>query len=286
MSDEAVADTGTPVADGEASPATPEAPWYGTGVTSEDDIGWIQNKGYKNVGDLLKATRGLEKHFGVPEDQIIKLPGADNPDGMADVYNRLGRPEEASGYVFDAPEGVPMNDDLVESFRGFAHEKGLSSGQATDLFNWQIEQAASTQAAQAEIDNAKFDTDVIELKNACGTKYDEVVDLADRAAQAMGLDDEKFQDMCKISGPKFVTEMFAKIAGLMSEDNLTEGSGRTGYGQTIEQMVNAKTELLSAIGADPVRLAAYNEAHGPDYLKMQGIYKQLRAQEGLTEQPT
>lgn len=288
MSDEAVTDTGTPAAEGETgAPAeTPaaDAPWYGSDVTSEDDIGWIQNKGYKNVADLLKATRGLEKHFGVPEDQIIKLPGADNPDGMGEVYDKLGRPKEASGYVFDAPEGTQTDDALVESFRGFAHEKGLTSGQATDLFNWQIEQAASAQTAQAEADKAQFDSSVIELKNACGTKYDEVVDLANRAGDALGLDDDKFGAICKVMGPKFVTEMFAKIGGMMSEDKLAEGSGRTGYGQTIEQTVNTKTELLEAIGADPVRLAAYQEGKGPDYLKMQTLYKQLRLQEGLTEQ--
>ncbi len=284
---EPVADTGTPTETTAAAvtpsvePAAPAAHW--SGLTDPSDIGYTENKGWQNTSDVIAEYRDFEKFKGVDKEHLIQLPSADNPDGMGAVWNKLGRPEEASGYVFEPPDGSDINTDLVEAFRGFAHEKGLTASQATEAFNWQVEQAAAAQTAQAEADQIKFDSDVVELKNACGTKYDEVVDMADRAAAALGLEDQVFTEMCKVSGPKVITEMFSKMAKLMSEDTLSQGSGRTGYGQTLEQLISEKDMLLAAIDGDPTRKASYAECKGADYLKMNQLYTQIETQEGLTQ---
>lgn len=288
MSDEPAVE---PVVDAQATDTTVDTgekvPWYGEGITDADDIGWIQNKGYDSVGALLKATRGLEKHFGVPADQIIKMPGADDPDGMRDVWTKMGCPPEPKDYVFDAPEGTELNDGLVDSWRAFAHENGLPSGTATDAFKWYNEQQGLAQTALDEAKETAFQAEVVELKNACGAKYDEVVDLADRAALTLGLSDEEFSNLTATAGVKRVTEMFAKIGGMMSEDNLAEGSSRGGYGQTHEQIVNDQNTLLGDISSDPVRLAAYQNASekhpNTDFTKMQNYYKQIADHEDLTK---
>lgn len=283
---EPVTDTGTPAEPAAAvtspmEPAAPAAHW--SGLTDPSDIGYAENKGWQNASDVIAEYRDYEKFKGVDKEHLLQLPSSDNPDGMGEVWNKLGRPAEASGYVFEPPEGSDINTDLVESFREFAHKKGLTGSQFTDVSGWQVEQATAAQTAQAEADQIKFDADVVELKNACGTKYDEVVDMADRAAAALGLEDQVFTEMCKVSGPKVITEMFSKMAKLMSEDTLSQGSGRTGYGQTLEQLISEKDMLLAATTGDPTRNAAYMECKGADKLKLDQLYAQIAIQEGLTQ---
>ena len=86
-----------------ATPTTPTTPWH-TGVEAEM-LGHWQNKGWKTDDPkevavaATKQARELERHFGVPADQLLKLPKA-NDDAIAwnPVYQRLGMPVEPKDY--------------------------------------------------------------------------------------------------------------------------------------------------------------------------------------------
>src|SRR5512138_734393 len=80
---------------GAAAAAGAAKPWY-DGLDGET-IGHWDNKGWKKddpkalATELTKAWKGLEKHFGAPADQILRLPkDAADDAGWSAVRQGLG----------------------------------------------------------------------------------------------------------------------------------------------------------------------------------------------------
>jgi len=111
---------------------TGATPW---GELSEEQTGYVQNKGWENPAGMLTSYQQLEAHVGVPADQLLKLPSQDaDPKEWDRVWARLGRPENADGYGdFTLPEGVPADDGRTKAFKEFAHSIGLNTKQAGEL---------------------------------------------------------------------------------------------------------------------------------------------------------
>lgn len=74
-------------------------------------------RNFDDVSKLAKSYVHLVKMRGVPEDQLIKLPSDGN---YSEVYNKLGRPEDPSGYEID------ISNDLNKDYAENAHQLGLS----------------------------------------------------------------------------------------------------------------------------------------------------------------
>src|SRR6185369_761088 len=78
----------------------PATPWY-QGKVDAETIGHWDNKGWKKDDPIAvaieasKQARELQRHFGVPADQLLKLP-KDTTDeaGWRAVRQRLGAPGE------------------------------------------------------------------------------------------------------------------------------------------------------------------------------------------------
>jgi hypothetical protein len=91
-----------------APPAPPAPPpsdfdWAANGFAG-DDLGYVQNKGFKNPGDMHKAYRNLEGMLGDPTS-LIKLPKDRTPEAMRkDVWSKLG----ASDKVEDYQKAIPL----------------------------------------------------------------------------------------------------------------------------------------------------------------------------------
>lgn len=272
---------------GDAAPAEPTAPpadstpdWISS--LPDEAKGYIETKGFKDPSDVLNSYQELEKHMGVSEDQLIRLPSKDNPDGtMDEVWNRLGRPEESAGYEFNRPEGVEINEAMETGFREKAHEMGLTGKQAAEAYEWYNEQImGQTEAMQHEAE-AKYNEGVTELKNKWGSNYDKNVDIADRAAEALGVDADVYSSLCRELGVPRVGEMFVKIADTMGEDALTQSSGRTGWGQSSDAINHEIKAIQEAVKGDPVRWEAFQQGVGEDYMRREQLYKQLESQGGL-----
>ena len=77
-------------------------PW--TAGLDADTAGYVQNKGWGTVPDVVTSYRNLEKLLGVPKDQIIQLPKAEDKEAWGQVFNRLGRPEDPKNYEFGLPK--------------------------------------------------------------------------------------------------------------------------------------------------------------------------------------
>lgn len=128
---------------------------------------------YKSLEDFTKAKLNLDKHFGVPEDQLVRLPKADDADAMAALYAKLGRPEKADGYKLPGAEGLPaLAPEIEAKARETFHKLGLSTQQAEALWTLQNEVALQTQKDAADALEAQNAAAVGELQKAWGQQYD------------------------------------------------------------------------------------------------------------------
>jgi len=99
----------------------------------------------------IKDVEGLAKSYVHAQ----KLVGADKipvPNKFATekdwdaVYQKLGRPEDASGYKYDLPEDQTIDETALKNFSDQAHKLGLLPGQANGMVKFYNEmQAASLQ---------------------------------------------------------------------------------------------------------------------------------------------
>jgi hypothetical protein len=145
----------------ESSPATAAPPSFqvdveafsaaapeGYDVNSATDI-LTRHKG--DVFSLVKQTAELEKSFS----SRMSVPDPSNPEKMADVFNKMGRPADAAGYAWD--DGIKFTDDAAKDhLSAFMHETGLSNIQANAILKKQLE--INTQA------DAQFHQDLTDGK--------------------------------------------------------------------------------------------------------------------------
>jgi hypothetical protein len=259
------------------------APWYGEGF-DDDTVGYIQNKGWEGVGDIVESQRNLEKLMGGPRENLLKLPGADDPDRDAkigDIYQKLGRPEKPDDYHFEFPEGSEQpNEAIMNWFKENAFSAGMSSEAATKFVSDFL--AVSGQENQNQIDmiKAQDEQEVAELKREWLSKYEERSYLAEKAAETAGLTAEDLESIKSVVGPKKALKAFSQYGDLMGEDSIAEKGNMPGFGVTREQVINQKNELMREISADPKRLAAYNGGQNAgvgnnDIIKMKALQEKI-----------
>lgn len=257
---------------------TPKDWFEGKGL-SEDEIGYLQNKG--NVGPdgdikIFRQYRELEKFHGVPPEDIIRKPAADDKEGWDKFEQFMGRPEKAEGYKFDdLPEGVQLDERRDALYKEWAFAAGLPSGKANELrnlFNADViaenEVMATERESQRAVDQGK-------LKVEWAGKYDERWDLMQRAMNAHGITDAQAVGFEDHIGLYETAQMFAKIGDTMGEDWLANQGKPSTHGTTRDMITNQLNELNAEIGGDRDRAQAVMDRKGPDFNKKMQLEKQL-----------
>ena len=107
----------------------------------------VSKKGWKGVGDLASAYTELERFKGASPDKLFTIPAEDDADGWSKVWNKLGRPETPDGYTtkFKAPEGLEISEDLLNQFKQYAYQKGMSDAMFNDVVQFQLDASAKMQ---------------------------------------------------------------------------------------------------------------------------------------------
>lgn len=210
-----------PVETGQATPepgaapepqATPEppAPWYGD--LAPDQKGYVENKGWKGVEDVLTSYRNLEKLHGVPADKLLRLP--DDPAKMGEVWDKLGRPEAPDKYTMALPE--EMKDSVYERMSAKAHEAGLSDAQFQAL---QVEFKDVAEALQTER-GEKVAADLESWKSSHAADFQNVQNLMRKA----GITQDEVQKAMNGDSAAWYGAL-AKVASRMGEGSMIEGDG-------------------------------------------------------------
>lgn len=227
----------------------------------------------KSIPDFPAMAKMLVSSQKLVGADKIAVPGKESTDDdWKEVFNKLGRPEESSGYELVKPErfpeDVPWSEESVTTFKGVAHELDLLPKQASGLFDWYNGVMVDVHTANQKAKQEQFDTGLATVKKEWGAAYDQKVELADNAIRAFTTEEEYNVISDDFKHRPEIMKLFAKIGGAISESKL----------KGLDQ-VHTPTEIQGEINKIQGDLThAYHDAKHPDHVAavsaMQELYKQ------------
>lgn len=209
-------------------------PWY-DGLDTET-IGHWDNKGWKKddpkalATELTKAWKGLEKHFGAPADQILRLPkdGTDET-GIKAMRAKLGVPDDAKGYDFSAvkrADGSDVDPALADTLRGALHKSGVPKDAAPEILKAVVGHLDGQTSAATTENAAKLLEEKTGLQKDWGTNFEFNRLTAMQGARRLGLDPESVNALEGVAGYAKVMEALRRVGAGTSEDTFVDkGAG-------------------------------------------------------------
>lgn len=219
---------------------------------SPDIKGFVELKGFKDPGAIAESYRNLEKLHGVPKERLLKLPEKmDDEAGMAEVFNRLGRPEKPEGYELKPLE--QQNKDLAAWLRKEAHGLGLTKTQAEKFAAAWVKQASEALAAETKASETaaaeSLQQQQAKLKEEWGAAFDQNSKQVADMKRALGMDEETSKLFDQALGvdvaAKFLHSIITKFGVQLGEDSFRgEGGGSNGFGILSPAAAAAKLDQL------------------------------------------
>jgi hypothetical protein len=218
------------------------------------------DKSLENIKDI----EGLAKSYVHAQ----KLVGADKipvPNKFATekdwdaVYQKLGRPEDATGYKYDLPEDQNLDAEALNSFSDQAHKLGLLPGQANGVVKFYNDAMSKIQQNQDSVAVAARENSTKELKQEWGQAYDQKINQASNLAQTVGasaLFDTNLADGTKLGDHPVMIKAFADLAAKMGEDSITQSSG---------PIYQTPAQIEKEIGNLTQAGSAYWDKHHPNH---------------------
>jgi len=202
--------------------------WWGT--DAPDDKGYVENKAWRNPGDMLNAYRGLEKLVG--QKGMILPKDSTDKDGWGKVFDALGRPKSAAEYQLPVPPGA--DPKLAEKFGAKFHELGLNTDQARGAATFWNEYVTGLVAASNAEFKTKAKAEFDGLVKEKGGEADAWFGIAQGAQAQLGFDKPMLEKLERNIGTKTMMEMFYKIGTAMAEDT-AHGDGQNKGPMSVEQ---------------------------------------------------
>lgn len=235
------------------------SPWH-AGIDA-DTIGHWQNKGWsmESAKDIaLQATkqaREAEKYFGVPHDQLLKMPKSDaKPDEIKAFWGRLGA-VDAKDYDL---AGIKFAGNDLEASFADAMRKGLAAAfvpkdKAHLIVKEVVGFLEGAESAENAVATAKIAEEKATLAKDWGPNFDFNHLKAMEGARRLGITPEAVKALEGQIGYKAVMEAMRKIGAGTSEDTFHEGGGHRG-GPTTREGAVARLNQLQADTAWCARL--------------------------------
>jgi hypothetical protein len=215
--------------------------------------GYAETKGWENIDSAVDSYRNFEKLQGVPAEQIIKMPKPGDKEAWAQVYTKLGRPEQPDHYKLPVPEGD--KGEFAKLAQGWFHELGLSTDQGRTLAGkWNEFVTAQTAQAATSLAAAQ-QTAVVELKKEWGAAHPQNEAIANRTAEAFGMTQENLVALRDVMGPAAAMKFLYSIGSRMGEDNFITGGQQGFKGVMTPGAAQAK---IKALKADPDFVQKYS----------------------------
>jgi hypothetical protein len=241
------------------------APWH-AGVDAEH-LGLWQNKGWKVddpkalATELTKSYQQLERHFGTPPDQLLRMPKPDaKPEDIKAFWARLGAPAEAKDYDFSGIKdaaGQPIAAPLADALRAAALDAHLPKDAAAAIAASVVKHLDDAKAADGAVRTAKIAAEKAQLVKDWGVNFDFNHLKAMEGARRLGITPEAVQNLEKEIGYKATMEAMRKIGAGTSEDIFVDrGAGGQGGPVTTREGAMARKAELFADKAWTTRLNA------------------------------
>ena len=170
-----------------------------------------------NIKDLDSAAKTLihqQKMLG----SRIPMPKTD--EERSELYTKLGRPEEASGYKTEIPQShqTYFKEDQINEFRNVAHQIGLNQEQVSALLNFQMKSIdADLSSEPSRLAVGKQETENT-LKQEWGMEYDKNMRSAKRALDVYGDDEIKDLMNGEAGNHPAVIRLFSRLGAEVTEE--------------------------------------------------------------------
>ncbi len=236
-------------------------PWF-KGVAGADEamVGYWQNRGWhtKTAAEVAieasKAHREATTLLGAPANELIRIPKVDAPEADRNAfYQRLGAPADPKDYLegiktIKLADGKDLDQQTVDFAQKTAaalHLPKAAAPEFTKALVAHLEGLDKEGRAEAE---AKLATEKSALAKNWGANAPAFKLVAQRAAEALGVDAEAVAALEKVVGYSKVMNLFLSVGQKIGEDKFISGGnpGLTGNAvMTREQAAARKSELMS-----------------------------------------
>lgn len=256
-------------------PPPPPADGWRTGIAPEfAEV--HQVKTAKDINDLVRWGVNAEKMVGADK---IALPGKDaKPEErealLGTIYEKLGRPKDATGYVFPEVKDRPYADGdkaLQGAFAPVAHKLGLTQDQVAGVAAFQNELVAKSIEHATRVSG---ETEA-HLRKLHGDKYDEKLNAGnaalDATLNAAGINVEAFRQMQLSDGSylgdsKHMAGLFIALGEMISPTGFNGGEGGGGGVGGFANPAAAKAELDKLYGTTFLDTKhPYNDKRNPQH---------------------
>lgn len=221
-------------------------------------------KRFNSGEDVLKSVADLRKEMSAR----IKVPGKNaSEEDVARFRKAIGVPESPDEYEAPVPDGYEMtevDESMLDTFRGIAHEAGVPKKAADAFFGKALELNAEAARQVAKLTTEAQEKAVADLKKEWGSDYDAKVNLALRAVDSFG--GGKLRDMfenVRVEGggrlgdvPELI-RAFANIGARSGEDGVLSPANSDEM-RTIDDEINAILED-APIGSEKYATRAVQE---------------------------
>ena len=204
----------------------PHGDWRNT--LPEDLRGHTALQPIKDVTNLVKSFIHAQTMIGA--DKIALINDKSTPEQVAEFYKKLGRPDSADGYKFDAkaiPDGVVQDKAAFTKFvASTIHKYGLSEkngqGLMQDVVAYLGEQSKTTSEADTKAQTAWIDG----LKKEFGAAFDQKIAVGNAALKKFG--GEGVINLLRSTGlgsHPDVVKMFVTMGQKLMDDKILDGAG-------------------------------------------------------------
>jgi hypothetical protein len=235
----------------------------------------------KDVPDLARKYHEMVKYQG----RSFAIPPEDKPAEWGKVYDRLGRPKDATGYEFtrpELPEGLTYNEPLETAARAKFHELGLSSRQAKGIYDWFMQ--ADTQAREAF--GTRYEAGQGELNKEWGANADLNHSLAQKGLFLLvnGNKEHALVKWLDQSGEAFnpvLIKFFYDYAKSVGEDRLA-GLEDNAKPMNSEDEITAIEKEIANARSDPKSAFAdeRHAGHKAEVERILGLYRKVQEMRG------
>ena len=190
--------------------------------------------------------------------RTVVLPSGEDDAAYSEIYDRLGRPPAPDGYEINR-DGAPVDETLLEWYRGVAYDAGLSARQASALFDAWGAMAASRVEDMNRQAASERDEAVETLREKWGLRFDSKLASAQRAARRFGGGHVPALEKALGHGP--MIEFLVRVGEALGEDAPPAGDGRGGFGLSPEEARRSYDQRKR----DPDFIAALQDAMHPGH---------------------
>jgi len=200
---------------------------------------------FKNVDELAKSYLHLNGHLG---KKFNELPAEE----LSEVYMKLGRPEEKTGYELNLDTAV--NEEFVDWYKDKAFDLGLTQKQASKFANSYMELEKEQMEVRTNQQKSMQQDWVASIKAEYGDNFDSKLGSAKRALTQFGGDDlTNYLNETGLGDHPAMVKAFANIGEQMGEGKYVDANSSASFGSSPEDAQNE----IALLKADPKFQEAY-----------------------------